>query len=118
MLSEVLIEKCSFYVSCQFNAKSGAIEQLRLGDRPVDRDRRVGHPWFSIYQVIHGGVWGKRMQPSWCTSHKIFGILVFYCTSSVPQTVDSSEIKTFLHFSMVCEDVYWQNIIPSFSLLM
>jgi len=39
VLSEVLIEKCSFYVSCQFNAaKSGAIEQLRLGDR------RVGHP--------------------------------------------------------------------------
>jgi len=29
---------------CQFNAKSGAIDQLRRGDRPVDRDWRVGHP--------------------------------------------------------------------------
>jgi len=26
-------------------SKSGAIDQLTLGDRPVDRDRRVGHPW-------------------------------------------------------------------------
>jgi len=34
-----LIEKCSFQVSCQFNAKSGAIDQLTLGDR------LVGHPW-------------------------------------------------------------------------
>jgi len=37
-LSEIL------KVSFQFNAKSSAIDQLTLGDRPVDRDRRVGHP--------------------------------------------------------------------------
>jgi len=44
VLSGILIEKCSFQVSCQFIAKSGAIDQLTLGDRPVDRDRLVGHP--------------------------------------------------------------------------
>jgi len=38
VLSGILIEKCSCQVSCQFNAKSGAIDQLRLGDR------LVGHP--------------------------------------------------------------------------
>jgi len=43
-LSGILIEKCSFYVSCQFNAKSGAIDQLGLGNRPFDRDRLGGHP--------------------------------------------------------------------------
>jgi len=31
--------------SCQFNAKSGVIDQLTFGDRPVDRDRLVGHTW-------------------------------------------------------------------------
>jgi len=36
-------------VSCQFNAKSGAIDQLTLGDRPVDCDRRVGQPWCTGY---------------------------------------------------------------------
>jgi len=40
-----LIEKCSFQVSCQFNEKSSAIDQLRPGDQLVDRDRPVGHPW-------------------------------------------------------------------------
>jgi len=45
-----LIEKCSFQVSCQFNAKSGAIDQLRLGDRLVDRDRPVGHPWVRAWR--------------------------------------------------------------------
>jgi len=35
----ILIEKCSFQVFCQFNAKSGAIDQLRLGNQPV------GQPW-------------------------------------------------------------------------
>ena len=35
-------------VSCQFNAKSGAIDQLRLDNRTVDRDRRVVHPWSSV----------------------------------------------------------------------
>jgi len=39
-----LITKCSFQVSCQFNAKSGAIDQQTLGDRPVDGDRLAGHP--------------------------------------------------------------------------
>jgi len=33
-----------FIASCQFNAKSGATDQVTLGDRPVDRDRRVGRP--------------------------------------------------------------------------
>jgi len=28
--------KCSFWVSCQFNAKSGAIDKVTLDDRPVD----------------------------------------------------------------------------------
>jgi len=36
--------KCSFQLSCQFNAKSGAIDQLSFGDQPVDRDRLVGPP--------------------------------------------------------------------------
>jgi len=35
-LSGILIEKCSFQVSRQFNAKSGATDQLPLGDRLVD----------------------------------------------------------------------------------
>jgi len=37
-------------------SKSGAIDQLTLGDRPVDRDRRVGHPWYKSWStkpVIH-----------------------------------------------------------------
>jgi len=29
-------------------SKSGAIDQLTLGDRPVDRDRRVGHPCANV----------------------------------------------------------------------
>jgi len=36
VLSGILIEKCSFLVSCQFNAKSGVIDQATLGDQPVD----------------------------------------------------------------------------------
>jgi len=43
-LSEILNERCPFEVPCQFNAKSGAIDQLTPGDRPVDRDRRVATP--------------------------------------------------------------------------
>jgi len=35
-------------VSCQFDAKSGAIDQLTFGDLPVDRDRPVGHPCCNI----------------------------------------------------------------------
>ena len=38
------MERCSFWVSCEFNAKSGAIEQLRLGERPVHRHRLFDHP--------------------------------------------------------------------------
>ena len=64
MLSEVLIEKCSFYVSCQFNAKSGAIEQLRLGDRPVDCDRRVGHPCYTPYEGLNYTILDK-FTPLW-----------------------------------------------------
>jgi len=52
-LSLILIKKCSFQVSCQFNAKSGAIDQLTLGDRPVDCDRLVGHPWPRGKKRIH-----------------------------------------------------------------
>jgi len=36
VLFEILIEKCSFLVSWQFIAKLGMIDQLRLGDLPVD----------------------------------------------------------------------------------
>ena len=36
VLSGILIVKCSFQVSCQFNAKPGAIEQLTLTDQPVN----------------------------------------------------------------------------------
>jgi len=43
VLSGILIDKRSLSVSCQFNAKSGAIDQLTFGDRPVDHDRLVGH---------------------------------------------------------------------------
>jgi len=45
VLSGILIEKCSFQVSYHFSTKSGAIDQLTLGDRKVDRDRLVGHPY-------------------------------------------------------------------------
>jgi len=37
VLSGILIEKCSYWVACQFNAKSGAIDQVTLGDQPVGR---------------------------------------------------------------------------------
>jgi len=36
VLSGILIVKCSFQVPCQFNAKSGAIEQLTLSDQPAN----------------------------------------------------------------------------------
>jgi len=36
VLSEILIEKCSFWVSCQSNAKSGATDQVTLGDQSVN----------------------------------------------------------------------------------
>jgi len=39
VFSGILFEKCSFWVSCQCNANSGAIDQVTLGDR------LVGHPW-------------------------------------------------------------------------
>jgi len=35
VLSDILIEKCSFYAACQFNAKLGAIDQVTLDDQPV-----------------------------------------------------------------------------------
>jgi len=38
VLSGILIEKCSSYVYCQFNANSGAIDQLIQGDQ------HAGHP--------------------------------------------------------------------------
>ena len=39
LLSGILIEKCSFLAACQFNAKSGIIDQVTLGDQPA------GQPW-------------------------------------------------------------------------
>jgi len=38
-----------FLGNCPFNAKSGATDQLRLVDRPVDRDRRIGHPCSGVF---------------------------------------------------------------------
>jgi len=35
VFSDILIEKCSFYAACQFNAKLGAIDQVTLDDQPV-----------------------------------------------------------------------------------
>jgi len=40
-----LIEKYSFQVFFQFSAKSGAIDHLRLGDRPV------GHPCCNAFYL-------------------------------------------------------------------
>jgi len=34
VLSDILVEKCSCWVSCPFHAKSNAIEQVTLGDQP------------------------------------------------------------------------------------
>jgi len=36
-----------FRYLCQFSAKSGVIDLLRLGDPLVDRDRPFGHPCFT-----------------------------------------------------------------------
>jgi len=36
-----------FWISCQFNAESGAIDQVTLGDRPV------GHPWSISMFKLH-----------------------------------------------------------------
>jgi len=47
VLSGILIEKCSFLVSCQSNAKSGAIDQVTLGDQQsvdaIDLLATTGH---------------------------------------------------------------------------
>jgi len=64
VLSQILIEKFSFWVSCKFNEKSGVIDQLRLVDRPVDGNRRVGHPcakamakcFTTFSQIINSGI--------------------------------------------------------------
>jgi len=40
VLSGTLIEKCSFLAACQFHAKLGAIDQVTLGNQPVDADMR------------------------------------------------------------------------------
>jgi len=39
-----LIEKCSFQAACQFNVKSGAIDQLTLGDQPVEAINLLATP--------------------------------------------------------------------------
>jgi len=36
VLSGILIEKCSFMVYCECNTKSGAIDQVTLGNQWVD----------------------------------------------------------------------------------
>ena len=36
VLSGILFEKCSFWVSCQSNAKSGAIDQVTLSNQLVN----------------------------------------------------------------------------------
>jgi len=44
VLSGILIEKCSFWVSCQSNAKSGAIDQVTLDDQSVDGIDPLANP--------------------------------------------------------------------------
>jgi len=50
-----LIENCSFEAACQFNAESGAIDQVTLGDQPVDAInlQPVGHPWSISVSKLH-----------------------------------------------------------------
>jgi len=45
-----LIEKCSFWISCQFNAKSGAINQVTLDDQLVDAIHPLATP--DIFQPL------------------------------------------------------------------
>ena len=67
VLSGILIEKCAFWVSCQFNAKSGAVDQLTLGDQPVDRDRLVGQPWLRAVCLNDSSEGGIRLPSTYCT---------------------------------------------------
>jgi len=64
-IPRILIENRSFQVSCQFNMKSGAIDQLTLGHRPVDRDRLVGHPWSKKSHGFGFFIW-FRFNPGNC----------------------------------------------------
>jgi len=50
VLSGILIEKCSFQAACQFNAKSGAIDQVTLGDQPVDTINLLATP--GLFQCL------------------------------------------------------------------
>jgi len=45
-----LIEKCSFYAACQFNAKSSAINHVTLVDQPVDVINRLATP--GLFQCL------------------------------------------------------------------
>ena len=46
---EYWLKSVLFRYFCQFNAKSGAIDQVTLGDRPVDPDQLIGHPFCRLY---------------------------------------------------------------------
>jgi len=50
VLPGTLIEKCSFWISCQFNAKSGAINQVTLDDQLVDAIHPLATP--DIFQPL------------------------------------------------------------------
>jgi len=53
LLSGIFIEKCSFQAACQFNAKSGAIHQVTLGDQPVHEINLLAtHGLFQFFSCI------------------------------------------------------------------
>jgi len=55
VLSGILIEKCFFKLSCQFNAESDAINQVTLGDQPVDAiDMFATLVYFSVSYISFG----------------------------------------------------------------
>jgi len=41
--------KMFFLSITSIQCKTSAIEQMTFGNRPVDRDRRVGHPWCRLW---------------------------------------------------------------------
>jgi len=50
VVSGISIEKCSFWEACQFKAKSCAIDQVTLGDQPVDAIKLFATP--GLFQCI------------------------------------------------------------------
>jgi len=53
VLSAILIEKCSFWVSCQSSVKSGAIDQVTLGDQSVDAIDLLATPGLLQHLKLH-----------------------------------------------------------------